>query len=478
MRERLLLLAAALMAFSASLGSGFHLDDYAIFSDPVLQSAHGLAGMWGLRQTRPLTHLTFWINYQLGGNDALLFHVVNLLLHLGAVLLLYECLRRLLPADAAWIAAALFAIHPIQAEAVDYIWARSIVLATLLCCASLLVWIDGRAWESVAWFAAALLAKEEVAALPLILMLPAFAPKAGRRLAPIAAMLTLSVLAGARVIYAASTIPGAQAAATAGISPARYFLAQGAVILRYLRLFVVPFGFTVDPDIRVPALWLGLLAWVAVLALAALAWRYRREPAALWFLAGLVLLLPSSSIFPAADLAADRRMYFPMLGFAAAAGLLLARLKLPAIGIAVVVLLALASVFRTQVWMSDRSLWTEAVERAPQKVRPKIQLSRALPAGKALELLNEAGKLAPYDPAVASETGKTLLSEGQTDAALIEFGRALALDPHDAQNFNNRGVALAQLGQIDAARMDFEHALRIDPDLAEAKENLSKLAGR
>ena len=166
MRSRLLLLAAALVAFGASLGSGFHFDDYAIFPDPVLTSPGGWLAIWSLRQTRPLTYLTFWLNYQAGGQDPLGYHLFNLALHLGAVMLLYECLRKLLPERAALLAAALFAVHPIQAEAVNYVWARSIVLAALLCFASLAAWIDGRTWVAVAWFAAALLAKEECAAFP------------------------------------------------------------------------------------------------------------------------------------------------------------------------------------------------------------------------------------------------------------------------------------------------------------------------
>src|ERR1017187_3911807 len=130
MRARLLLLAAALAAFGASLGSGFHLDDYAIFSDPVLTSPWGWLQVWGWRQTRPLTYVTFWLNYHVGqalspanpvagGQDPIGYHALNLLLHLGAVLLAYECLRRLLPERAALVAAALFAVHPLQAEAVD-----------------------------------------------------------------------------------------------------------------------------------------------------------------------------------------------------------------------------------------------------------------------------------------------------------------------------------------------------------------------
>jgi len=115
------------------------------------------------------------------------------------------------------------------------------------------------------------------------------------------------------------------------------------------------------------------------------------------------------------------------------------------------------------------------VRRAPDKTRPKIQLSRAVPAAEALELLTQAAIQAPYDPAVAAETGRVFLEERLPDAALREFGRALALDPRNAQNYNNRGVALDELGQVAAAREDFERALALDPGLAEARENLEKL---
>jgi hypothetical protein len=328
----------------------------------------------------------------------------------------------------------------------------------------------------VACFAAALLAKEECAAFPLVLaMLPLPLPDSRRGRSHIAVMLGLAVAAGARVVYAAAVTPGAPAGLHAGISPWHYLLAQGPVILRYLRLLIVPYGFTVDAGIHVPAVWVGVLAWAGMAALAVFLWRYRRRPAAMWLLAGLILLIPSSSVFPAADLSADRRMYLPMLGFAAAAGWLLTRVRTPALAIVVVVALAGVSMGRTQVWMTEERLWREAVRRAPEKVRPKIQLARAVPAAEALELLAAAGRLAPYDPAVAAETGKILLSEGQPAAALEEFGRALALDPLDARNFNNRGVALDALGQTEAARQDFERALRIDPGLTEARQNLEKL---
>ena len=476
MRARLVLLAAALVAFGASLGSGFHFDDYAIFSDPALQSARGWLEVWAPLGTRPLTYFTFWLNRQMGAGDPLGYHLFNLLFHLAAVLAAWECLRRLLPERAALVAGVLFALHPIQSEAVDYVWARGIVLAALCCFGALWQWLEGRPWVALGWFALALLAKEECAAFPLLLVWLQWrgALKAARQSkAALAAMFALALAAGGRVIWATAVIPGAPAGLQAGISPGKYLLVQGAVICRYLQLAVAPYGFTVDPDIKVGP-WVAIAAWA--LLLGTTLWLLRRQrDCATWWIAGLILLIPSSSVFPAADLSADRRMYLPMFAFAAAAGLVLARVKAPAVLAAIALLLAGLSVQRTMVWMTEESLWREAMERAPGKLRPKLQLARALPAAKALELLAKARLDAPYEPAIATETGKILLSEGQPDGALEEFGRALALGPMDARNMNNRGVALVALGQTEAARADFERALLADPALAEARENLAKL---
>ncbi len=479
MRARLVLLAAALLAFGASLGSGFHFDDYAIFSDPALQSARGWIEVWAPLKTRPLTYFTFWLNRQLGAGDPLGYHLFNLVFHLAAVLLAWECLRRLLPERAALIAGLVFALHPIQSEAVNYVWARSIVLASLCCFAALWQWLSGRPWAALAWFAAGLLAKEECAAFPLLLVWLEWRgnlPGARKSRGALAAMFALALAAGARVIWATAVTPGAPAGVQAGISPWQYLLVQGAVIWRYLQLVVVPYGFTVDPDITVQ-LWRAIAAWAALAG--ATLWLLRRERnIATWWIAGLILLIPSSSLFPAADLSADRRMYLPMFAFAAAAGLVLAQVKGRAVPAVVAVVLAALSVHRTIVWMSEESLWREAVEHSPNKLRPKLQLARALPAAQGLELLAKARLDAPYDPSVAAETGKILLGEGQFDGALEEFGRALALAPMDARNMNNRGVALLALGQTEAARADFERALRTDPSLDEARENLAKLPPR
>ena len=143
-----------------------------------------------------------------------------------------------------------------------------------------------------------------------------------------------------------------------------------------------------------------------------------------------------------------------------------------------VVFLIAISFWRTQVWNSDEWLWREAVEHAPDKLRPRIHLARALRPDEAIRVLSDARPLAPDDPTLATELGQTWMRAGDPASALREFGKALALNPRDPNNYNNRGVALAALGQDEAARLDFEHALRIDPGLATARSNLRKMEAR
>jgi Putative Zn-dependent protease, contains TPR repeats len=133
------------------------------------------------------------------------------------------------------------------------------------------------------------------------------------------------------------------------------------------------------------------------------------------------------------------------------------------------------SVLRAQVWRTEESLWREAVERAPGKVRPKIQLARVAQLAEARQLLEEAKRLAPEDPLVASELGRMYLVSGSPEKALSEFGRALALLPNNPQALTNRGVALLLLKQPDAARQDFENALARNPCLFEARLNLQRM---
>lgn len=472
-------LFAALAAFGGGIGAGFYLDDLALFQDAAITSPDGWLDCLHLRQTRPLTWLSFRANYQAAGEHAASFHAVNLALHLACVWAAFAALRRMIPERAAWIAAGLFALHPIQTEAVVYVFARATLWMTLGCLLSLRYWMEGRRWVAVAWFAFALAGKEECAAFPVLLLLLHVCGKRDRAERPaLGAMFALAVAAGVRVFAVAAMTAGSGAGLQAGVTPAAYFVAQGFALWRYARLLVLPYGFSIDSPLTPEPAWLGIGGWVVIAAVAA--WCLRRAGRlreGFWVVAALVLIAPSSSILPAQDLAADRRVYFPLLALGAALGLWLMD-KPRWVAVALGAALTLVSVRQTMVWRSGESLWREAVRLAPEKTRPRIQLARQLPPGEALAVLREAEKLTPDNPAIASEQGRVLLQTGNAGAALAAFGKALALDPDDPRAMNNRGVALSRLGQRDVAVGDFRRALQRDPCLFDALLNLRNLGER
>ena len=313
-------------------------------------------------------------------------------------------------------------------------------------------------------------------AFPLFLLLLNWAQRRTRAEWPaIGAMLALSAAAGLRVLHATSSIAGSGAGFGATQTPWTYFTAQGVAILRYLRLLIVPYPLTVDPQIDATPLAAGV-AWLAVAAAIALAIRFARSFApATWFLGGLLLLAPSSSFLPADDLAADRRLYLPMLAFAACLALLAERLPWKRASLAFVAMLCGLLVWQVHHWTSERLLWQQAVDWAPDKVRPRIQLAcaAATPAESA-RILDEAAARFPANADIPNESGRIQLESGNVAEALSSFGRALALSPNNPLFLNNRGVALAALGQSEAARADFRRALAVDPCLRDAHDNLTR----
>src|SRR5712691_4745188 len=99
-------------------------DDNAHITQPELRSGHGLVEIWtrpgATQQYYPLVHSVFWIEQKLWGDSVLGYHLVNILLHaLGAIVLLQILLRLRTPG--AWLAAGLFALHPVQVESVAWI---------------------------------------------------------------------------------------------------------------------------------------------------------------------------------------------------------------------------------------------------------------------------------------------------------------------------------------------------------------------
>jgi len=462
-RAALTLLVATAAVYAQTLWSSFHFDDYAIFADPAITASDGWWRVFRLGQTRPLTYLTFWLNYRLGGGQAWGYHAVNVAAHLSVTAAAWGVFRRLVPQPEAWAAAALFALHPIQTEAVAYVFARATMLATLFCLLAWRDWLDGRLWRAALWFIPALLAKEECVAFPIFLGLVS----TRRQWRPIAAMVAASVAAGVRLLWVAAHTPGAGLGSG---DPWAYLRMEPQVVVKYFGLFVWPAGQNFDHEA-------GAFSAAGVAALAVLigvaVWK--RHENGVWLLGALVLLAPSSSIVPVADLMFEHRMYLPMISLAVAAGIVLARLPRPA-GAAAVLALAVLAANRTRVWKTEETLWSDAAAKSPNKLRPKLQLARAIAAvqpDRARALLLEARRLDPSHPETYNQMGALLLDQRNPQGALEEFDAVLRLAPLLADAHSNRGTALFLLGRRGEAEAAVRRALAIDPGHANARHNLS-----
>ncbi len=482
----LLVVVVTAAVYAATIFSSFHFDDYAILADPAVTSRHEWWRVFRLEQTRPLTYLTFWMNYQVGGADSRGYHVVNLALHLAAIVLAWRVLQVLaagggeLTAEAqrrrewvALVAAGIFGLHPLQTEAVAYVFARATLLATLFCLLAWRDWLDGRRWRAVAWFVLGLLSKEECAAFPAFVWLIDWAHGWWRRRswAPLMAMATAASAAGVRLLYAAGHVKGSGIAGAAGISPLAYVTSQPRVIWRYLRLWLVPVGQNFDHDIQAG---LSVAAAIGLAVVLAVAIRQVRR-GGVWFLGVMVLLMPTSSIVPLADLMFEHRMYLPMISLALLGAILLERLPRP-VSAAVLVILAIATWSRSRVWTNDETLWSDAAAKSPQKVRPKLQLARAVAQKdpqRAEALLDQARRLEPANPETYTQMGSLLLDQRDPYGALQEFDQALRLQPKSADAHSNRGTALFLLGRLGEAEMEFSEALRVDACHRNARHNLA-----
>jgi tetratricopeptide (TPR) repeat protein len=473
-----------LAAYAPALRSSFHFDDFALFADPFLASPDGWWRVFRLSQTRPLTYFTFWLHHRLGGDDPFGYHAVNLAVHIAATLIAWAVLRSLLGPRGGTAAAGVFALHPLQTEAVAYVFARATLLAAFFCLLCWRDWLAGRRWRACAWFLLALLSKEECAAFPFFLLALDWVQKRWRRqmFPALALMCGASAAAGARLLFVAGRTKGAGVGAVNGITPLQYLLTQPKVICRYLALFLYPAGQNFDHDIAIFSPRSGIdLAALALLAglLCFSVWKLREG--GVWVLGGLILLAPSSSLVPLSDLMFEHRMYLPLISLSAAAGLVLQRVRWP-VWAAAAVALSAATWARARVWSTDETLWSDAAAKSPAKVRPKLQWARAIAHTDPLRaqlLLAEAQRLAsPSDPEPYTQMGTLLLDQNRPAQALAAFEEALRRAPHSADAHSNRGTALFLLGRLREAGGEWETALALDPCHYGARHNLLLLYQR
>src|SRR5262249_20360974 len=153
--------------------------------NPVIKAADGLWRIWNVIAAHdpwPMTNTSFWFEWRLWKYQSTGYHVTNLLLHIGDALLIAAILRRL-SIPGAWLAALLFAVHPVNVESVAWIAQRKNLLAMSFFLLSILFFVelevqrppsgralgwthDRRYWLSLAAFVFAMLSKASVGVLP------------------------------------------------------------------------------------------------------------------------------------------------------------------------------------------------------------------------------------------------------------------------------------------------------------------------
>jgi len=403
-------LGITVLAYLNAFAGAFQFDDYNVILGSA--KAHSFSAWFGdlPHGIRPLLTLSYLLN-QLSGGGAAGFHLVNLLIHLVNVGLVYRLARSLAlscqvePGRGATLASAIFALHPLQTEAVTYLSGRSSSLAALFYLTALLLHekarqkgVNSRLYRlTPLCFLAALLAKETAVTLPLALLLWDMAKRGPGRVrdhfrAEWRSWLLLPVLLVALLLHPRY---GALLEYSFDIrSRGENLLSQGNAVCYLLSRLLILTGMNIDPDLRPVTRVDGALAlriaFLAVLAATGLA-TLRRHPwlgfGILWFLLHLV---PTNSLVPRLDLVNDRQAYLPMAGVALTVGLALGFLAdswnrrcLRAAAAGLFMVLALSTFLRNRDYRSEIALWEDTVGKSPDKARPHNNLGYAyLVAGR------------------------------------------------------------------------------------------------
>jgi Flp pilus assembly protein TadD len=466
-----------------------------------------------LGSDRPLVELTLAANYALGGLHVAGYHAVNLALHLACGLLLFDVARRTFRATevlagredaAAFFAALLFLVHPLQTEAVTYVIARSELLMALCYLATLDLALLAETHPRrrfVLWVCAIATCALGMAAKPIMASAPlavwwlsrwVLAPPTRPRLvfastppAPevprrwplhVGVVTTWAVLA---VLLGRMPHPGA--GFDLGIEPLAYFRTQLGVTWHYFRLLVWPFGQTLDYDWplvtrwREPAVLVPACGWVLVLL--ALWWlaHGRRRAATFWLGVALLALLPSSSIIPIADLAFEHRMYLTVGGFAVLTALAgggaaaWAPRFVTTLGIGIAVAFAHLAIARNELWRDPVALWTDNLVKAPAKQRVYRNLEEAYQrrgdqagmrrvVAAELETLERLYASEPRNARLLTGLANGFARVGRTEEALTAVVQALRLDPRDPVTRAAHGALLMQLARPEEAVPQLEMA--------------------
>lgn len=559
-----IIICATLLVYSNTLQVPFVLDDFiyvtngspqapllSIFDSAELMRSTDLpdGGKLGLLNRR-VGFMTFALNYRLHGLTVTGYHLTNISIHALAAILVYllivrcwqtpfmvscftsdEAYRERLSRLMALAAAALFAVHPVQTQAVTYIVQRFASLATLLYLLALYAYLTAalrrERLSAVACYSAALIAailamftKEISFTLPIIMLLADLLllrrPLRSTAAAIIPFLLTMAIipynlLKAKHLVAAAASLHDSMTllAGKATLSRHDYFVTELRVIVTYIRLLLFPVDQNLDYDypeftsIFTPQVFLSVLL-LATLAAAAL-YLLRKStkncsPSSAmqrliafgicWF---FITLSVESSIQPIESVIYEHRLYLPSFGFLLAAVSTIAllwhrlslkfalpRMTMPIIATLLITGFAITAHARNRVWQDDIGLWQDVVRKSPAKARAHFSLADVYLEKSRLDdaavQFSRAIELMPGKPDAKIEAyynlGQISEMKRQPEAAIGYYQTALALDPKFTAAAIGLGRIYQDQGLLQKAMAAYQAALQRKGDLFEAHYNL------
>jgi tetratricopeptide (TPR) repeat protein len=459
---------------------------------------------------RPLMHIVYMVNYYLFGLKPWGFHLVNILFHCGVSVLVFLVIQRLLneqrvsvtPAylSPPFIAAMLFASHPIHTEAVTWISALPDVAFTFFYLLSFYLYILFRDVAnrgyllSILSFSVATLFKEPALTLPIMLIAYDYLVKKSDEtiLSGIGRYIPYVVVSGVYLLVRSYVLRSfAPMEFYTDVSTYQLIINIFPLFREYLTGLLWPYDLNLWHSFH-PISFLfeakGMISMVvAVLFLIVVVAAYRKNR--LLFFSLLLIVVPLLPVFYIKAIAgkpfSERYLYLPSVGYVLLLAIFLswAEDKLPraAKSLTIVFIVIWGSynvvtITRNNVWKDSFSLWSDTVRKSPDSSMPHYNLGNAyLSQGqldKAIAEYQAALRLKP-DYAVAHfNLAKAYASQGQLDGAIAEYQAVLRLKPDFVQAHFNLGNAYVSKGQLDRAIAEYQTVLRLKPDFVEAHFNL------